>query len=318
MIVNQDKKDWYCIKFDVPKSRNITALEFSKKMNSFLEQINEFNHSIVNGIDDTYTVASYIEDFESGSVKWWLLDKLNKIDDKAIDKFVDSPIKTTIAGILKISKKKTIEYLSSNDYKHLPVDERKMKIINPIIEEIESKKDALNKNVLIPRDVRIDEDRLLKSLAKMSKISRELEENVSFINDYDNQDEQIIISKDLNYDDFITTSNVRSIEEEKILQNTNIIEDVYILLTPTSKEDCKWEFDDNGSKIKCIMKDIDFFNKYCDNQEKLGGNEKLKLRMKIETFLENNTIKKEYKILKIVEKIPDNSLFDWQNIDKSS
>ena len=89
----------------------------------------------------------------------------------------------------------------------------------------------------------------------------------------------------------------------------NIIEDVYTLLTPTSKEDCKWEFDDNGSKIKCTIKDVDFFNKYCDNQEKLGGNEKLKIRMKIDTFLEKNKIKKEYTILEIIEKIPDNNLF---------
>jgi hypothetical protein len=314
----KDKKDWYCIKFDVPRNRNITALEFSKKMNSFLEQINEFNHSIVNGIDDTYTVASYIEDFESGSIKWWLLDKLNKIDDTAIDKFVDSPIKTTIAIILKTSKKKAIDRLNSDDYKQLSPEERKIKIINPIIEEIESKKEAFDENFLIPKDIRIDEDRLLKSLAKMSEISRELEENVSFINDYDNQDEQIIISKDLNYNDFINTSNIAELEEQRILQSTNIIEDVYILLTPTSKDDCKWEFDDNGSKIKCTMKDIDFFNKYCSNQEKLGGNEKLKIRMKIETFLENNKIKKEYTILEIIEKIPDRTLFNWQNINKSS
>lgn len=73
----QDKKDWYCIKFDLPKNKNMTALKFSQKMNDFLEQINEFNHSIV---------ASYIEDFEAGSVEWWLLDKLNKTDDEALEK----------------------------------------------------------------------------------------------------------------------------------------------------------------------------------------------------------------------------------------
>jgi hypothetical protein len=129
------KQDWYCIKFNVPKDKPITALEFSKKMNSFLEQINEFNHSIVNGIDDTYTVASYIEDFESGSVKWWLRDKLNKCDDKAIDKFVDSPIKTTIAGILKYSKKKAIEFLSIEDYKSLSLIEKKHKLFSQLLKK---------------------------------------------------------------------------------------------------------------------------------------------------------------------------------------
>ena len=131
----QNRENWYCIKFDVPKDKNITALEFSQKMNAFLEQIDEFNHSIITGIDDTYTVASYVEDFESGSVKWWLLDKLNKIDDRAIDKFVETPIKTTIAGILKKSKRKAIEYLGNDDFKKIPIEEKKMKIITPIIEE---------------------------------------------------------------------------------------------------------------------------------------------------------------------------------------
>jgi hypothetical protein len=314
--ITQDKQNWYCIKFDVPKDKNITALEFSQKMNAFLEQINEFNHSIVNGIDETYTVASYVEDFESGSVKWWLLDKLNKVDDKAIDKFVDSPIKTTIAGILKISKKKAIQYLGSDDFKQIPLEERKMKIINPIVEEIESKKDDLNRNVLSPQ-INIDEERLLKSLSNMSEISKELEENISFIDDYSNQDEQITISKDFSYDDIASNPNIEEKEEEKLLQSTNEIEDIYTLLTPTSKEDCKWELDDNGSKIKCVIEDTDFFNKYRSNQEKLGGNEKLKIKMKIETFLEGDKIKKEYTILKVLEKIPDRNLFNWQDDKKS-
>lgn len=199
----------------------------------------------------------------------------------------------------------------------MPLDERKMKIINPIIEEIELKKEELDRNILSPSII-IDQNRLLKSLSKMSEISRELDENVSFIDDYDNQDEQIAISKDFNYDDFVNAPNTERTEEEKILQSTNIIEDIYTLLTPTSKEECKWELDDNGSKIKCIMQDVDFFNKYRSNQEKLGGNERLKIQMKIETFLEGDKIKKEYTILKIIEKIPDRNLFNWQDIDKIS
>jgi len=75
---DQNKQNWYCIKFDIPKNKNITALDFSKKMNEFLENINEFNHSIVGGIDDTYTVASYLKEIEvvNGSIKVWLCDKV--------------------------------------------------------------------------------------------------------------------------------------------------------------------------------------------------------------------------------------------------
>jgi hypothetical protein len=261
-------------------------------------------------------VASYVEDFESGSVKWWLVDKLNKVDDKAIDKFVNSPIKTTIAGILKISKTKAIELLS-NDFKKIPFEERKMKIINPINEEIESKQEELNRNVLSPK-IRIDETRLLKSLSHMSEISRELEGNVSFIDDYNNQEKQTIIAKDFNYSDVVNVGNIEEAEEEKLLQSTNTIEDIYTLLTPTSKEDYKWEFDDNGSKIKCTMEDKEFFNKYLNKQEKLGGNENLKIKMKVETFLQGNKVKKEYTVLKVIEKIPDRNLFNYQDSNKIS
>jgi len=296
----QDKKDWYCIKFDVPKNKNMTALEFSRKMNDFLEQINEFNHSIVGGIDDTYTVASYIEDFEAGSVKWWLLDKLNKIDDKAIDKFVASPIKTTIAGILKISKKEAIEYLSKDSGSESP-HEREMKIINPIIKEIESKESQLGRNVLSPR-INIDKNRLLKSLSTMARISKELDENVFFIDDYNNQAKQIAISKNFEYSENLAAKSLE--EEEGKVVAENIVDKILILLTPTAKENCMWEFEDE-SKIKCAIEDEQFFNDYKDGKIALHGREIMKVKLKtVQKLLEGNKIKNEYFALKL--EITDN------------
>lgn len=51
-------------------------------------------------------IESYVEDIEKGSIKWWLRDKLYKLDDNAIEKFVDKPFKTTLAGVLKHCKYK--------------------------------------------------------------------------------------------------------------------------------------------------------------------------------------------------------------------
>lgn len=105
------------------------------------------------------------------------------------------------------------------------------------------------------------------------------------------------------------------IEEEKILQNESEITDIYQLLSPTSKKDCLWEFEENEAKIKCKMSDREFFNKYTLNQIKLGGNEKLKVRMKIETFLEKGTnkIKKEYTILEVKEVFEEKNLFNYSD-----
>jgi hypothetical protein len=141
----------------------------------------------------------------------------------------------------------------------------------------------------------------------MSEIAKELDKNITFIDDYNNQKVEIVIPDDFHHIE--TTANT-----DKVLCNENIIEDIYILLTPTSKEDCKWELDDNGSKIKCVMQDKDFFHRYCNNEEKLGGNEQLKIKMQIKTFSIDGKIKKEHTILKIIEKIPMQDLVTWKTI----
>lgn len=186
-----DKDNWYCIKFDIPKDSNITALEFSRKMNSFLQEIDNFNHSIINGIDETYTVASYVEDFETGSIKWWLADKLSGIDDKAIDKFVDSPIKTTIAGILKFSKKKAIETLSDSNKEP---QEMSKDIIDGVYKVIEEKKEDLEKDMFGNISIEIKQTELLNSVKQMSAISKELDENINFLDDYNNQEAEIKVN----------------------------------------------------------------------------------------------------------------------------
>ncbi len=63
------------------------------------------------------------------------------------------------------------------------------------------------------------------------------------------------------------------------------------------------------------MEDRAFFNKYTLNQVKLGGNEKLKIKMKIETFLEKKSkkIKKEYTILEVIEAFEEKNLFNYNN-----
>ena len=102
----------YCLKFDIPK--NYTIIEFIEKMNSFMNEIQNFNKSIVSAIDETYIVESYIEDMEKGSIKWWIRDILYRLDDKAIDKFEDKPFKTTIASILKYAKYKAMQKLDNS------------------------------------------------------------------------------------------------------------------------------------------------------------------------------------------------------------
>lgn len=130
---------------------------------------------------------------------------------------------------------------------------------------------------------------MLASLSKMSQISKELNGGVSMGGE---KEEELKIPSNFEY----------SYQEKNETLKENEIIDIYELLTPSSREDLKWELKDGENKIKCILEDKVFFQKYKKNTIKLGGNEKLKIKMKILTQkTSNNKIKKEYFILKIVE-----------------
>ena len=284
-------------------------------MNDFLELINEFNHSIVNGIDDTYTVASYIEDFASGSIKWWLVDKLNKVSDSAIDKFVDSPVKTTIASILKISKKKTIEYLSSNQYQNVTPHERKQHIIEPILKEIESKKEELNKDVLVPRVIDIDETRLLKSLSKMSEISKDLQENISFISDYEGS-EQFVISPNIQYDDFVDYLH----NEGEDVVSVSEHEQLFSIVSVVFKQGNKWRLFDGNKEINASIKDSHFLDDVENGNITFAEGDRLQCVVKLTQLETPRGLKNNYEITEVKKHIkrPDQlSLLNTKTIKQS-
>jgi hypothetical protein len=284
-----DKTNWYCIKFDVPKDKNITAIQFSRKMNAFLEQIEAFNHSIVGGIDETYTVASYIEDFETGSIKWWLLDRLQKIDDKAIDKFVDKPIKTTVAAILKFAKQKAIEVLQEQD---ITQEERQNRIVTPIIEEIHKQQIALERHELSPK-IKLNEDSLLESISNMSNISKELGGEISFIEDYNNQDKEISIAQNFTYH---KESVANITEEEKQLPPQTILGHIQVYSACFEKVD-KWKFKYND-KIETIDINESDITTYMNG--KFINGDTFYVQMEI---VERKTAKgyiNDYKIIKII------------------
>ncbi|MBK2258724.1 hypothetical protein [Francisella philomiragia] len=288
----------YCIKFDVPK--NLSAIEFSKKMNDFLQEIDNFNHAIFANIDETYRVSTYIEDVETGSIKWWLYDKIGNINDNAIDAFVDKPIKNTVATILKSAKKTALSYLEKSIDKEINAAQINANIIEPIQSELDTNINQLE-NIsdrdLVANNIKIDKKKLLVSLSSMSKISNQLGDNVYFIEDSQNENITIRLSNNFEYSDKLL-NDVDELEQDIEINN---VTDYYQLITPTSKKNSKWEFKDGEQKIKCNMLDDDFFNKYVDNTIKLGGNELFKVKVRIESTVENNKIKKEYSIIEVIE-----------------
>ena len=192
----QSYENWYCISFEISMTSDMTAVDFSRNMNLFLKEVDRFNQAIVGGIDETYFVASYVEDFTTGSIRWWLRDRLNNIDDDAIDKFAAKPISTIIASVLKCMKKKVLEWLSKND--HLLLEDQKAGVIDCVYEVIDENKETIYGQDLLGEDlINIKEEELFKAVISMSQLSKDMNQEIFFIEDYEKQDEVIAISTGL-------------------------------------------------------------------------------------------------------------------------
>jgi hypothetical protein len=99
-------------------------------------------------------------------------------------------------------------------------------------------------------------------------------------------------------------------QEEKIISQ-NEIEEIYILLTQTSKKDCLWTFSDGEKQIQCEIKDADFFTKYLSKDIVIGANQKIKMKVEIKTFAKkDNKFRKEYSMIKFIQLIDDIDLFN--------
>jgi predicted metalloprotease len=112
----------------------------------------------------------------------------------------------------------------------------------------------------------------------------------------------------------IVLGNIKEQEQETEKEeqmSSSEIEDILILLTPTSKDDCMWEFEEGGSKKKYNMLDKEFFAKYKAKEIKLAGREKMRLKIRIDNYNKGKgSMRKEYSILKVEEIIEEKDLFN--------
>ena len=314
MNTETEKNLSYSIIFDVPES-GVEVNTFAEGMRDCLLALEEINNAIVGGIDTSIQVVSYIERLSAGSVDFELKDQIKNSKNERAEKAIEATVAGVASvygdssGMILLSLKAAKDAIFKINEKRISNKQKR--------DEIKSEITTILKNSNLNNDLKgyyLDEKRLNSAIGHFAKGVKKTGDNVFYKST--TESEKFHINSSL-ADTMEDQDKNDQEEEEKILQSTNAIEDIYTLLTPTSKEDCKWEFDDNGSKIKCTMDDKEFFNKYLSKTEKLGGNENLKLKMKVETFLQGNKVKKEYTILKVIGTIPDRNLFNYQD-DKTS
>lgn len=304
------KKDLtYSIIFDIPKEQ-ISVDEFARGMQECLSALEEINNVVAGGIDTSIKVVSYIESLEAGSIEFKLKDEVKSKKSNESIETLSASLTTVATGdltsFIPLILKKSRDAIIKIQSKSIENKEKKKLIEEAIAKELNDS--GINNEL---KGYYLDKERLSKAIKHFSKGVKKTGDNVFY--KPSKTEKKIKINSSMANEEVILTQEIT--EEEKDLQNTSEITDIYQLLTPTSKKDCLWEFEENEGKIRCKMEDKEFFNKYTLNQIKLGGNEKLKVKMKIETFLEKKSkkIKKEYTILEVIEVFEEKNLFNYNN-----
>jgi hypothetical protein len=300
----------YSIIFDIPKKEQISVDEFAKGMQECLSALEEINNVVAGGIDTSIKVVSYIESLEAGSIEFKLKDEVKKTkknDEEAVELLAASSLTIAtgdLSSFIPIILKKVRDVFITIQNKSTENKEKLKEIEEAITKELNNS--GINNEL---KGYYLDRSRLTKAIQHFSKGVKKTGDNV-FYKPSQTEKKIKINSSMANEEEFLPEVME---DEEKDLQNTRESIDIYQLLTPTSKKDCFWEFEENDGKIKCKMEDKDFFNKYTQNIIKLGGNEKLKIKMKIETFLEKNSrkIKRQYTILEVIEIFEEKNLFNY-------
>lgn len=68
----------YSLIFDLPKEGGIEVNKFVEGMKDCLVALEEISHTIIDSIDNTIQVVSYIEELKAGSIEYKLQDKINE------------------------------------------------------------------------------------------------------------------------------------------------------------------------------------------------------------------------------------------------
>ena len=296
MTKEKEKNLNYSIIFDVPEG-GVEVNTFVEGMQDCLLALEEINNAIVGGIDTSIQVVSYIERLSAGSVDFELKDQIKKPrNDKA-----EKAIEATVAGVagvygdptgmILISLKEAKDAIFKINEKRISNQQKK--------EEIKSEITTILKSSNLNNDLKgyyLDEKRLNSAIGHFAKGVKKTGDNVFYKGNPEAEKQRVNSSLAEFSREEVEISKP---EEEGKIIGENTTDKILILLTPTSKEGCMWEFEDE-SKIKCAIEDEQFFNDYTAGKIALHGREIMKVKLKtVQKLLEGKKIKNEYFALKL-------------------
>lgn len=301
MTKEKEKNLNYSIIFDVPEG-GVEVNTFVEGMQDCLLALEEINNAIVGGIDTSIQVVSYIERLSAGSVDFELKDQIkNSKNDRA-----EKAIEATVAGVASVyGDSSGMILLSLKAAKDAIFKINEKRISNKQKrDEIKSEITTILKSSNLNNDLKgyyLDEKRLNSAIGHFAKGVKKTGDNVFYKGSIE-VEKQRINSSLADYSE--DQKEIAEQEEEGKIIGENTADKILILLTPTSKEGCMWEFEDEN-KIKCTIEDEQFFKDYVAGKIALHGREIMKVKLKtVQKLLEGKKIKNEYFALEL-EKTDD-------------
>ena len=300
MIKDKEKNLNYSLIFDVPEG-GVEVNTFAAGMQDCLLALEEINNAIVGGIDTSIQVVSYIERLSAGSVEFELKDHIKAKNEKA-DKAIEASVAGVAAlygdytGTILLTVKAAKDAIFKINEKRISNKQKR--------DEIKTEITTILKSSNLNNDLKgyyLDEKRLNSAIGHFAKGIQKTGNNVFYKGSIDAEKQRINSSlADYSEDE----KEISDQEEEGKIIGGNTADKIMILLTPTSKEGCMWEFEDEN-KIKCTIEDDQFFNDYVAGKIALHGREIMKVKLKtVQKLLEGKKIKNEYFALEL-EKTDD-------------
>lgn len=245
----------YCIKFEYEKEKE--AKDFFYKVSDFLLCLDKLNNTLLSPFGVEIDLQTEIEYLEFGSLKSWLKDTIEKIDDEHIKRYCKNP-KEAFADLLIQTKHLALKFLG---------DKKEDEFLANYKKEIQS-------TPLGSYGYQIKERQLLEALSNLSKSS------VTLISP------PIILFEGREY-------VIREFYEHKTLENTTLqtstTKGIFTIKKPDLAGNSQWEII-SDKVIKVKVEDREFLAKLKNREILIGYGERVEATITTKTFLDKESL----------------------------
>ncbi len=267
-------KDCYFIHFEY---KNDNAQDFFSKIEQYIKAFDVFTNQLAQPFGMGIKINLEIQSLENGSLRLWLKDVLEKIDENDIRTYINTPKEALIDFIIFL-RKKLLKALQENKHNEI------LQINNEAY-----------KNSSIAQDLgySIDEPLLLESISTLTKKALSFENPPSiYIND-----EIYTMKNTFNYD-------IKEVCEVKKQE----IKGTFYIKKPDLQGDSQWELiTDKSIKVKIV--DEAFLSKLKNREILIGYGDRLEATLQTTAFIYNGKIKElNYTITHIKNILPQEKI----------